>query len=312
MNRIVCQRCGNDPNTDNVYFPIGRGLHFFELSGAYRDNPRRFSFVRARCLNCDRTGHYSSHCDQIQQQKRCTYCTQSGHNAQECRLRLRANNLLYDLGYVREPIDATDRYALALSLLEGFVPVPPRDVPLSRRTDYRFWDSGANGEAVVSNESVMNNSDAGAVMNENAMDDSDAAAVTNENPMDNSDGAVGEIAENDGRENVIHPIEIDGDGIGAIGGVEVDDGAGPSGVVSIPLGIATEDESESSSPPASVTSDSSSYRIDSAHVLQLLDRIAASPAGSIGEDDAEANNEASRVEQVICNTFTPIVRMYEM
>lgn len=125
-----------DPNANNRFFRIGRGLHLFELTGQI-DNDHRLEWIHATCHNCKRRGHRSSHCDRPQQELRCTYCTQARHNAEQCRLRLRANNILYDRGYVREPIANNDENAIAMDLPADFTPIPPNGVAYNQRTDYR-------------------------------------------------------------------------------------------------------------------------------------------------------------------------------
>lgn len=128
-----CSSCRNDPNRDNMRFDIGRGLHYYDLVG----QSSRYSFIRATCLNCGVRGHYSSHCDRPQISKRCTYCTASGHAAQECRLRLSANRILFERGYVSSPIDPNDTAALTMDLPRDFHPRAPLNLLGEERTDYR-------------------------------------------------------------------------------------------------------------------------------------------------------------------------------
>lgn len=145
VDHNLCRDCQRNPNRNNKRFPIGRGLHFYELTG----QSQRYSFIRGVCLNCDAVGHYSSHCDRPQVQLRCTYCTASGHNAEACKRRLEANNILYDRGYVREPISADDTTALLLDVPADFVPVASRDVAFNRRTDYRVFAARQSGYSTV-------------------------------------------------------------------------------------------------------------------------------------------------------------------
>lgn len=129
-----CDVCAADPNRNNLYFKIGAGLHLWELTGVDTERSRH---VRSVCRNCDRRGHCSSHCDRPQLELRCTYCYQSKHNAENCRARLRSLQILYDRGYVREPIEPEDTEALAIDLPSDYIASSQRDVPLSQRQDYR-------------------------------------------------------------------------------------------------------------------------------------------------------------------------------
>lgn len=141
MKKQRC-RCDSDPNFGNLYFPVGRGLHQYELVG----QAQRYSFIYAICKNCDRKGHHSSHCDQMQLEQRCTYCTQAKHNAENCKWRKLALDILYDRGFVREPIDPKDQLALASGLPDGFVPKSPRGVLFDQRTDFRNYYVGQPSE----------------------------------------------------------------------------------------------------------------------------------------------------------------------
>lgn len=113
------------------HFHIGERAHYFEFMRCVRQQyDGRIPFWRLVCAACGLKGHSQRFCSS----ELCTYCTYAGHTANECTLRLRANDLLFEYGYVTQRIAPMDRMALILDVPEGFIPVPPGG---PNRRDYR-------------------------------------------------------------------------------------------------------------------------------------------------------------------------------
>lgn len=114
------------------YFAIADGLHFYDFepppNAVMVSN--QVPFWRMICGECGRKGHSSRFC----RADICTYCTFRGHRADDCALRIRQNQFLFDRGYVTEYIDRYDNGALEFNIPKNFTPVPPHQ---PGRRDYR-------------------------------------------------------------------------------------------------------------------------------------------------------------------------------
>lgn len=66
----------------------------------------------------------------------------SGHTAAKCKKRIQANELLFVLGYVNEPIDDDDPTAVMKNLHVEFVPQPDRTKPRTSQDDFRTFVPG--------------------------------------------------------------------------------------------------------------------------------------------------------------------------
>lgn len=118
-----------------LYFKIGKNAHYFDFWPNDRQSYQngRAPFWRTVCFKCNLKGHVQPFCFRLFPNL-CSYCTFAGHVAEDCERRLRANERLYQLGYVTARINSRDPLALAIAIPDDFVPRPPGQ---PGRRDYR-------------------------------------------------------------------------------------------------------------------------------------------------------------------------------